>query len=60
MQMKRQTPSAETAAPRGRSPRIIEGVRICAADGCDTRLTAYNRDDACYRHQAPRFPQIRN
>ena len=27
-------------------------VRVCAADGCDTRLSAYNESELCHRHRS--------
>lgn len=38
----------------GRSGRVIpdriDGRRSCAADGCGTRLSAYNNRPTCWQH----------
>jgi hypothetical protein len=28
-----------------------EAIRTCATEGCETRLSAYNRDDRCWQHE---------
>jgi hypothetical protein len=28
-----------------------DSIRTCAADGCETRLSAYNRDMRCWQHE---------
>lgn len=43
----------------GRKPKTVEGDRTCAAPGCDTRLTRYNRGDHCYAHTGVRHPRVR-
>jgi hypothetical protein len=43
----------------GHKPRVYESGRVCAEDGCDTRLTRYNGGDRCFRHQPMRYPRIR-
>ena len=39
---------------RNGSARAAHGdeVRVCTADGCETRLSAYNESELCYRHRA--------
>jgi hypothetical protein len=42
-------------APAGQRPRRTSpGDRICAADGCRTRLSIYNPSALCWQHQVPR------
>lgn len=36
--------------PRSRSRRTGGGPRICAEDGCETRLSVYNDADHCSLH----------
>ena len=35
-----------------RESGLPDEVRICCRDGCDTRLSAYNESDYCYRHRS--------
>lgn len=37
--------------PAGR--KIQTTVRICAVDGCYTRLSVYNPESTCFAHQDP-------
>jgi hypothetical protein len=51
---------------RGARPRELprpnrtygEG-RVCAHEGCDTRLSVYNRAKYCWAHAPVRFPVVR-
>ena len=47
--------------PRGRSrrPKTYQEGRVCAAPGCTTVLSRYNRDEYCHRHQPVRYPRLR-
>ena len=36
-----------------------EGGRTCAAPGCNTRLSIYNRGRACWQHADLNFPNYR-
>lgn len=58
---------AKTPISKGRKLKVIEGVRVCQADGCPTILSKYNRDPLCYVHAPPkkirtrgRLPQDRS
>ncbi|MGH2662574.1 MAG: hypothetical protein ACRDH8_07150 [Actinomycetota bacterium] len=33
--------------------------RVCAHEGCDTRISIYNRLDYCWAHMPHRFPLVR-
>jgi hypothetical protein len=33
--------------------------RVCAAAGCETKLSQYNRREFCYLHAPVRFPRVR-
>ena len=40
---------ATRTAP-GRAPQQTELNRVCAATGCETRLSRYNKRQFCYSH----------
>ncbi len=40
-----------TRADAGRPLVRKEGDRVCREPGCQTRLSAYNRDDRCWQHE---------
>jgi hypothetical protein len=44
---------------RPRPPKVIDGARVCAAEGCPTRLSRYNKRDHCYAHAPTKFPRLR-
>lgn len=46
----RRLPTASRTYPEG---------RVCAASGCDTRISVYNGSDLCWRHQPVRIPPTR-
>ena len=37
----------------GRPRKTYEGGRVCAASGCTTRLSAYNKNEFCWNHFQP-------
>ena len=37
----------------GRPRKTYEGGRTCAADGCTTRLSSYNKNEFCWTHFQP-------
>ena len=39
--------------------RQTETGRICAADGCTTRLSVYNEREFCWQHTEIAFPNYR-
>lgn len=41
-----------------RSRRYEQG-RICAHEGCITRLSMYNRRDKCFTHAQAKIPRLR-
>jgi hypothetical protein len=51
---------------RGSRPRELprpnrtygEG-RVCAEEGCDTRISVYNRSEYCWAHAPVRYPIVR-
>ena len=40
------------------SKRFAEG-RVCARQGCHTRLSQYNKAEYCHAHAPIRFPRVR-
>lgn len=42
-----------------RPSRTYAPDRVCAADGCDTRLSVYNRASHCWLHTPTKFPVAR-
>lgn len=46
----RRLPTASRTYPEG---------RVCAASGCDTRISIYNGSDLCWRHRPVRIPPTR-
>lgn len=33
--------------------------RVCAAEGCDTRVSVYNKSPYCWTHKPLQFPLVR-
>ena len=57
---------SEMQAIRGARPRELprpnrtyDRGRVCAADGCDTRLSIYNKSQFCWSHKPVTFPVTR-
>jgi hypothetical protein len=42
-----------------RASRRYERGRVCAAEGCDTILSQYNRRDRCWAHAEMKIPRLR-
>jgi hypothetical protein len=42
-----------------RPNRTFEYGRVCEHEGCDTRLSIYNRTSLCWQHAPARFPFVR-
>ena len=42
-----------------RANRTFSGGRVCAADGCETRLSVYNRGTLCWQHTPLRYDVLR-
>ena len=57
---------AENTVIRGSRPRELprpnrtysEG-RVCGHDGCDTRISKYNKAKFCWAHAPVRYPLVR-
>ena len=49
--------SRPQALPRA-SQKFPEG-RICTVQGCETRLSTYNRRDKCWAHADMKVPRLR-
>lgn len=43
--------AAVTVPGRGRRPKVGPQGRVCAEEGCTTRLSIYNRSERCFAHQ---------
>lgn len=43
----------------GRAPKANSDERTCARDGCETRLSRYNKREFCYSHAPTKFPRLR-
>ncbi len=42
-----------------RAPKEYTDERTCAQDGCETRLSRYNRREHCFAHAPTKFPRLR-
>jgi hypothetical protein len=42
-----------------RPNRTYRGGRVCAHEGCETRLSIYNKSTYCWQHAPVRFPLVR-
>jgi hypothetical protein len=42
-----------------RAPKAKDGDRRCAADGCSTLLSRYNKSEFCYAHAPTKYPRLR-
>jgi hypothetical protein len=42
-----------------RAPKVSTTDRVCISDGCETKLSRYNKRDHCYAHAPTRFPRLR-
>ena len=47
--------------PQGlpRASKTYAEGRVCAQDGCETRLSKYNRRDKCWAHAEMKVPRLR-
>jgi hypothetical protein len=57
----RQPPYKRGSKPAGllRASRRHSKGRVCAAEGCDTILSQYNRRDKCWAHADMKIPRLR-
>jgi hypothetical protein len=42
-----------------RPNRTYAAGRLCAQEGCPTRLSIYNKSDHCWQHDPVSFPLVR-
>lgn len=42
-----------------RPNRTFEDGRVCEHEGCETKLSIYNRSAVCWQHTQLRFPFVR-
>ena len=42
-----------------RAPKTYSTERSCDKQGCDTRLSRYNRREFCYAHAPTKYPRLR-
>jgi len=50
---------ASRPAGRSRRPKTFEEGRVCAAPGCTTVLSKYNRSEYCNVHKPVKYPRLR-
>jgi hypothetical protein len=53
------TMSASTVGRAHRKPKTYTEGRVCATEGCCTRLSRYNRASHCFSHAPARYPRLR-
>ena len=49
--------SRATELPRPN--RVYAEGRVCEEEGCETKLSVYNRSKLCWQHTPLRFPVVR-
>lgn len=59
MTMSNETLQGRKPIPSGRRPRTYAEDRVCQEEGCQTRLSRYNRSRLCYPHTPKRYPRTR-
>jgi hypothetical protein len=42
-----------------RPSKRFESGRVCAKNGCETKLSQYNKAEFCHAHAPIRFPRVR-
>lgn len=42
-----------------RANRVFAPGRVCAEEGCDTRLSIYNKSTLCWQHEPLRYDVLR-
>ena len=50
---------ASTVGRTRRRPKTYAENRVCGTEGCETRLSRYNRAENCFNHAPARFPRLR-
>lgn len=55
------TDTVRGAAIKGmtRPSKRFETGRVCAKQGCETKLSQYNKAEYCHAHAPVRFPRVR-
>jgi hypothetical protein len=55
------SPVPRGSKPKGllRASRRFAKGRVCAAQGCETILSQYNRRDKCWAHADMKIPRLR-
>ncbi len=51
--------SASRPTGRRRKAKTYGDKRVCAEEGCSTRLSTYNRNTQCHTHAPRSFPRTR-
>ncbi len=53
--------SIQGTRPQGlpRASRKYPQGRVCVQDGCETKLSTYNRRDKCWAHAEMKVPRLR-
>ena len=51
--------SGRRPAGNRRAPKVVDDRRVCAAKGCETVLSRYNRKLTCHVHSPIKFPRVR-
>jgi hypothetical protein len=42
-----------------RAPKTYSTERLCASNGCGTKLSRYNRREFCFTHAPVKYPRLR-
>ena len=50
---------ATAIAGHGRPSRTFARGRVCAEDGCETKLSIYNEGRYCFQHEPQATPRMR-
>ncbi len=50
---------ASRPSGRSRRPKTFDEGRTCAASGCITVLSRYNRSEYCNTHKPVKYPRLR-
>ena len=50
---------ASRPSGRSRRPKTFDAGRVCAAPGCITLLSKYNRAEYCNTHKPVKYPRLR-
>jgi hypothetical protein len=53
------TMQASTIGRARRRPHTYPENRVCHREGCQVRLSRYNKSNYCFQHAPARFPRLR-